>query len=143
MDDGVREMSDKSATVARAAGEMSQNMNSVAAASEQASTNVGLVASAMDGMNQTVAEIGKSSDKARTVTSRAVDEARHASSKVDSLGQAAAAEIIIQLPVSIAKLHNILTADSHRIDIVRREMERPKDIFNGFRRERPVTFDSG
>ena len=90
MDDGVRDMGDKSAAVARAADEMSQNMNSVAAASEQASTNVGLVASAMDNMNQTVSDIGKSSEKARTVTCRAVAEARQASSKVDTLGHAAA-----------------------------------------------------
>ncbi|MCB2147386.1 MAG: methyl-accepting chemotaxis protein, partial [Deltaproteobacteria bacterium] len=90
MDAGVRDMGDKSAAVARAADEMSQNMNSVAAASEQASTNVGLVASAMDNMNQTVSDIGKSSEKARTVTRRAVAEARQASSKVDTLGHAAA-----------------------------------------------------
>jgi len=89
MDRGVHEMEDKSTAVAKAAGEMSQNMNSIAAASEQASSNVELVAAAMDSMNQTVVDIGKSSDKAGAVTRRAVDEARQASSKVDSLGTAA------------------------------------------------------
>jgi methyl-accepting chemotaxis protein len=113
MDDGVRDMGDKSGTVARAADEMSQNMNSVAAACEQASTSVERVASAMDGMNQTVAEIGKSSDKARTVTSRAVDEARQASSKVDSLGQAAA-EItkVTQVITDISDQTNLLALNA-------------------------------
>ncbi len=113
MDDGVRDMGAKSATVARAADEMSQNMNSVAAACEQASTSVELVASAMDGMNQTVAEIGKSSDKARTVTSRAVDETRQASSKVDSLGQAAA-EItkVTQVITDISDQTNLLALNA-------------------------------
>ena len=109
MDAGVRDMGDKSAAVARAADEMSQNMNSVAAASEQASTNVGLVASAMDSMNQTVSEIGKSSDKARTVTRRAVAEARQASSKVDHLGQAAA---------QISKVTQVITDISDQTNLL-------------------------
>ena len=89
MNDGVREMGAKSTAVAKAADEMSQNMNSIAAASEQASSNVDLVAAAMEGMSQTVAGIGQRSDKAGDVTRRAVDEARQASSKVGSLGNAA------------------------------------------------------
>ena len=113
MDDGVRDMGDKSATVARAAGEMSQNMNSVAAASEQASTNVGLVASVMNRMKQTVADIGHSSEKARIVTDRAVAEARQASSKVDRLGNAAA-EIskVTQVITDISDQTNLLALNA-------------------------------
>ncbi|GAB6908124.1 hypothetical protein JCM12296A_39630 [Desulfosarcina cetonica] len=90
MDDGTRDMGEKTATVARAAEEMSQNMNSIAAATEQASTSVGMVATTIESMNQTVMAIGRSSDQARSVTGRAVEEARQASGKVDSLGNAAA-----------------------------------------------------
>jgi len=90
MDDSVRTMSDKSATVARAADEMSQNMHSVAAATEQAATNVRVVASTVDAMSHMVAEIGSSSEKARTISNRAVAETRLASSKVNDLGNAAA-----------------------------------------------------
>jgi hemerythrin-like metal-binding protein len=113
MDDGVRGMGTKSAAVAKAADEMSQNMASVASASEQASTNVGLVSVAMDNLNQTVADIGKSSDKARTVTSRAVLEARQASSKVDSLGNAAA-EIskVTQVITDISDQTNLLALNA-------------------------------
>jgi methyl-accepting chemotaxis protein len=109
MDDGVRGMGDKSAAVARAADEMSQNMNSVAAASEQAATNVGLVASAMDNMNQTVSNIGKSTEQARSVTSRAVAETRQASSKVDSLGNAAA---------EISKVTQVITEISDQTNLL-------------------------
>ena len=113
MDDGVGDMSAKSAAVARAADEMSQNMNSVAAASEQASTNVGMVASAMDSMNQTVSAIGASSEKAREVTGRAVAEARQASYKVNGLG-AAAAEIskVTQVITDISDQTNLLALNA-------------------------------
>jgi methyl-accepting chemotaxis protein len=109
MDDGVRDMGDKSGAVAGAADEMSQNMNSVAAASEQASTNVGLVATAMDSMNQTVSAIGESSEKARAVTSRAVAEARQASSKVDRLGNAA---------TEISKVTQVITDISDQTNLL-------------------------
>ncbi len=113
MDDGVRNMGDKSTTVARAANEMSQNMNSVAAASEQASTNVGLVASAMDTMSRMVSDIGSNSAKASAVTSRAVAEARKASDKVDSLGNAAA-EIskVTQVITDISDQTNLLALNA-------------------------------
>lgn len=90
VDAGIQELSGKSGTVAGAADEMSQNMHSVAAASEKAATNVELVASAMENMNKTVAEIDESSEKARIITRRAVEETRQASVKVNSLGSAAA-----------------------------------------------------
>jgi hemerythrin-like metal-binding protein len=89
MDDSVRDMNEKSVAVAKAANEMNQKMNSIAASSEQAANDIGMVASAMDNMNETVAEIGQSSNKAGTVTRRAVEETRQASAKVDSLGSAA------------------------------------------------------
>ncbi|MGD9948588.1 MAG: bacteriohemerythrin [Desulfobulbus sp.] len=91
MDEGVTSMSDKSSDVARAANEMSQNMHSVAAATEEAATNVRIVASTVDTMNQMMAEIGGSSEKARSISNKAVSETLQASSKVNDLGNAAAA----------------------------------------------------
>ncbi len=113
MDEGVHNMGDKSAAVARAANEMSQNMNSVAAATEQASTNVKIVASTMDDMNLAVANIGKNSDKARTITNQAVTEARRASSKVDDLGKAAS-EIskVTQVITDISDQTNLLALNA-------------------------------
>ncbi|MDR3629970.1 MAG: bacteriohemerythrin [Desulfocapsaceae bacterium] len=113
MDEGVREMGEKSSAVAKAAGEMSQNMNSVAAATEQAATNVKIVASTVDNMNQTVSNIGKNSEKARAVTNRAVDEARQTSSKIDSLGKAAA-EInkVTQAITEISEQTNLLALNA-------------------------------
>ncbi|MGE4560064.1 MAG: bacteriohemerythrin, partial [Desulfobulbus sp.] len=90
MDEGMTSLSDKSSAVARAANEMSQNMHSVAAATEEAATNVRIVASTVDGMNQMMAEIGASSEKARAISDKAVAETLQASSKVNDLGNAAA-----------------------------------------------------
>ncbi len=74
---------------------------------------MGLVSSAMDNMSQTVSGIGESSDKARVVTSRAVEEVRQASSKADSLGKAAA-EIskVTQVITDISDQTNLLALNA-------------------------------
>lgn len=90
MDEGIRNLGDKSSAVTIAADELSSNMNSVAAACEEASTNVNAVATSMDELNSSVAEIDNSTEQARTITSRAVEETREASVKIKGLGSAAA-----------------------------------------------------
>ena len=90
MDDGIRNLGEQSATVTTAAEEMSNNMQSVAAACEEASTNVSMVATSMESLNDAVTEIDTSSEQARSITSRAVEETRNASEKIDSLGHTAA-----------------------------------------------------
>ncbi len=90
MDGGIREMNEKSASVAKAADEMRRNMESIAEASTQATTGVNMVAASMENMNKTVSEIDNSSSKALEITNRAVEETRQASLKVNSLGTAAA-----------------------------------------------------
>lgn len=89
MNQGTENTSSKANTVATAAEEMSVNMNNVAAASEQAANNVNMVATATEEMSYTVKEIARNSEKARTITSDAVDQAQNASAKVDELGIAA------------------------------------------------------
>ena len=113
MDDGVRDLGSKSASVAQAADDMSLRMNSVAAATEQASANVKTVASTMEHLNRTIADIGKNSEKARGVTTRAVNEARQASSKVDSLGKAAAEiDKVTQAITDISDQTNLLALNA-------------------------------
>ena len=113
MDEGVHTMSDKSAAVARAANEMSQNMHTVAAATEQAATNVKIVASTVDAMSQMVADVGKSSEKARSISNRAVAETLQASSKVNDLGNAAA-EInkVTEVITEISEQTNLLALNA-------------------------------
>jgi len=89
MTSGAQQTSEKSNTVSAAAEEMSTNMTSVAAAAEQASTNVNMVASASEEMTATISEISQNTEKALSITEKAVSEAQNASETVDQLGKAA------------------------------------------------------
>ncbi len=89
MSDGILNLSDRSNTVAVAAEEMSTNMNSVAAASEQAATNINMVAAAAEEMTNTIKEITENSEKGKSITLAAVDQAKVAVDKVNNLGIAA------------------------------------------------------
>ncbi|MFP4128137.1 MAG: methyl-accepting chemotaxis protein [Desulfonatronovibrionaceae bacterium] len=83
------DMTSRTNTVATASEEMSANMNSVASAMEQASTNVSTVATAAEEMSSTIGEISQNADQARTITDKAVEQAKSASDRVNLLGQAA------------------------------------------------------
>jgi methyl-accepting chemotaxis protein len=89
MSQGADNMSGKANTVAAASEEMSSNINSVAAAMEQASVNIGLIATSAKEMTATISEISQNSEKARTITGEAVNQAHTSSEKVDELGVAA------------------------------------------------------
>ena len=89
MTSGAEQTSQKSNTVSAAAEEMSTNMISVAAAAEQASTNVTMVATASEEMTATINEISQNTEKALSMTEKAVSEALSASDTVDKLGKAA------------------------------------------------------
>ncbi len=89
MSDGILNLSDRSNTVAAAAEEMSANMSSVAAASEQAATNINMVAAAAEEMTNTINEITNNSEKGKSITLTAVNQAKIAVDKVDKLGIAA------------------------------------------------------
>ncbi len=86
---GSDQTSMKSSTVAAAAEEMSSNMTAVAAAVEETSTNVGMVTSAAEAMSATINEIAQNSEKALSITEKAVNQSKSASVKVNELGQAA------------------------------------------------------
>lgn len=89
MSSGAEQTSTKASTVAAAAEEMSSNMTAVAAAVEETSTNVGMVTSAAEAMSATINEIAQNSEKALSITEKAVNQSKSASVKVNELGQAA------------------------------------------------------
>ncbi len=79
----------QSTGAASAVEEMSTNMHLVAGSMEDAAANVNAVASAIEEMTSTINEIAETSEKARTVTDNAVNQAANASVSVDELGSAA------------------------------------------------------
>ncbi len=79
----------QSTSVASAVEEMSTNMHLVASSMEDAAANVNAVASAIEEMTSTINEIAETSEKARTVTDKAVNQSAHASVSVGELGTAA------------------------------------------------------
>lgn len=113
MTEGAGQTSDKAKTVAGAAEEMSANMHGVAAAMEQAASNVGMVAAAAEEMTATIKEIAHNTEKARSITGDAVNQAGHASSQVTELGRAAQ-EIgeVIETITEISEQVNLLALNA-------------------------------
>lgn len=79
----------KANTLSSSAEEMSTDMDSVAAASEQTSTNLNMVAGAVEEMVATIKEIAENTERTRSITDKAVNQAKRASEKIDILGAAA------------------------------------------------------
>lgn len=78
-------------TVSNAVEEMSSNLNSVSAAMEESATNTNMVASASEEMTSTISEIAQNTAKALDVSTKAVGQAKGASEKMATLGDAAQA----------------------------------------------------
>lgn len=89
LSDGAEDTSRRAANVATASEEMSANLNNVAAAMEQSSTNTNMVASAAEEMTSTINEIAENAERARSISGRAVAQAKNASEKMEELGKAA------------------------------------------------------
>ena len=89
MEKSASEMSGRSNDVAAAANDMRVNMDSVSASMQEASSNTGIVAAATEEMTATINEIASNSEKARSITDKAVSQARTASERVRELGLAA------------------------------------------------------
>ena len=86
---GAEDTSQRAANVATASEEMSANLNNVAAAMEQSSTNTNMVASAAEEMTATINEIAENAELARSISGKAVAQAKNASEKMEELGKAA------------------------------------------------------
>ncbi len=89
LDEKSGDVTARSNNVATASEETSSNMNSASAAMEEAADNMGMVSGAMDDMSETVREIARNSEQARSLTERAVNESQSASESVGELGSAA------------------------------------------------------
>ena len=89
MTSGASDMSGQSEAVSRAAEEVSATISTVAIASEEASANMTMVATAAEQMNSTVNEIAQRSDRAKQISTTAVNQAKVTSEKVGRLGNAA------------------------------------------------------
>lgn len=109
MSSGAAAMSGQSHTVSAAAEQMSTNIASVAAASEQAATNMSMVATSAEEMSATINEVARNSEKARGISSQAVNQVNQTSSKINALGVAAAA---------IGKVTEIITDISEQTNLL-------------------------
>lgn len=85
----AEDSSDRARTVAAASEEMGANMNAIAQTMETTMQNTSMVAAAAEEMTATINEIAINSEKARSVSAQAVEQASAASSKMMDLGAAA------------------------------------------------------
>jgi len=81
--------SEKAQMVAAAAEELSANMSTLATSMEHASNNITTVATGTEEMSLTIDQIAQNTDRAREITTKAVEQAQTTSSNVGELGKAA------------------------------------------------------
>ena len=89
MSEAAESTNQKSNATAAASEQMSANMNSVSSNIEQTATNISTVATATEEMTSTIGEIAGNSEKARGITTEAVERARGVSGSMADLGKAA------------------------------------------------------
>ena len=89
MSRGAESTSARANGVAAASERTNTNMGGVSAAMEQTSTNLATVAAASEEMTATIFEIAKNAEKARNITSGAVESARQVSETMGTLSVAA------------------------------------------------------
>ncbi len=89
MHDETENVAGRASTVAAAAEEMSVNMDTVSIAVEDAAQNVASVAAATEEIAIISNEISTSTEKARDITTKAVNQAANSSVRVHELGKAA------------------------------------------------------
>ncbi len=86
---GSSETSEKANAVAAAIEEMSANMSNVATSMGETTNSVDVVAAAVEEMTSTINEIAETSENARVITDKAVEQAAESSARVDELGSSA------------------------------------------------------
>lgn len=89
LSNGAEDTGRKTSAVAAAAEQMDANMVSVAGTMEQTSANIGTIAAATEELTSTIGEIAKNSEKARGISSSAVETSNSVVSRMNSLGDAA------------------------------------------------------
>jgi len=109
MSSGAESMSGQSSTVAGAAEEMSSSISTVSAASEQASTTMNSIATAAEEMSDRLNKIAQNSEKAKNITTSAVNQSQTTSEKVYRLGNAA---------TDISKVTEVITEISEQTNLL-------------------------
>jgi methyl-accepting chemotaxis protein len=105
--------SSRTNAVAAASEEMHTNMSYVAQAMEDTTGNTSMVAAAVEEMSATINEIATSSEKARSISAKAVDQASSASTKMNELGQAAdAISAVTETITEISEQTNLLALNA-------------------------------
>jgi methyl-accepting chemotaxis protein len=105
--------STKASNVASASDEMTANMQRVATTMEETTSNTGMVAAAVEEMAATINEIAQNSEKARSISESAVQQAAAASSKMADLGKAAnAISAVTETITEISEQTNLLALNA-------------------------------
>jgi methyl-accepting chemotaxis protein len=111
--DNAQATSSRANTVASASEEMHTNMTSIASAMEETTVNTSMVAAAVEEMSSTINEIAASSEKARSISENAVEQASSASIKMNELGQAARAiSAVTETITEISEQTNLLALNA-------------------------------
>jgi methyl-accepting chemotaxis protein len=113
MQESSRETDMKSSSVAAASEEMSINMSSVSAAAEESNTNLSTIVNSSQEMATTVHEIAENSEKARNISSEAVESVNSSIKRVNDL-ESSATEInkVLDLIFEIATQTRLLALNA-------------------------------
>jgi methyl-accepting chemotaxis protein len=105
--------SGKAGSVASSAEQMSSSMERVASTMEETTSNTGMVAAAVEEMAATINEIAQNSEKARSISESAVQQAAAASIKMADLGKAAnAISAVTETITEISEQTNLLALNA-------------------------------
>ena len=105
--------STKARSVTTASIEMSSNMQRVATTMEETTSNTNMVAAAVEEMAATINEIAQNSEKARSISEAAVNQATAASGKMADLGRAAnAISAVTETITEISEQTNLLALNA-------------------------------
>jgi methyl-accepting chemotaxis protein len=111
--DNAKATSVKAMSVTRASTDMNSRMNTIAATMDETTSNTSMVAAAVEQMAATINEIAGNSERARSISEKAVSQAASASAKMDDLGQAASAiSAVTETITEISEQTNLLALNA-------------------------------
>lgn len=99
--------------VTTAATDMRETATNMSAAAEETDVQAGAVASAADQLNQSIEEIGRQADNGASITSEAVERARHSNERVATLAESSdKIGDVVKLINDIASQTNLLALNA-------------------------------
>ncbi|SHO48142.1 methyl-accepting chemotaxis protein [Desulfopila aestuarii] len=109
----AKSTSQQAGTVASASADMNGNMTSISVRMDETTSNTSMVAAAVEEMAATINEIAKNSEKARSISEKAVAQAAAASVKMNNLGEAASAiSAVTETITEISEQTNLLALNA-------------------------------